>query len=138
MSNAGTSRPWRSRLDQASAGGLNTGRLDPSAFAPLLTAFARSLAQELAPLLREAQVPQTPQAVAPEEPAYLTVGETCKRFEISRATFDRMMRDERCTLRDVVIRVPPLTGRVKVPLREFEAWLREYQQRKRRGRPLGS
>lgn len=57
---------------------------------------------------------------------------------MSRATFDRMMRDERCTLRDVVVRCPPITGRVKVPVREFEAWLRDHQQKKRRGRPLGS
>jgi predicted DNA-binding transcriptional regulator AlpA len=101
-----------------------------SAWSPLVRALARDLAKELAPLLQPPRAEERPR----DEEQYLTVSETCERFEISRATFDRMLRDESSGLAEVIVRLPPVTGRVKVPLRAFEAWLRGRRQKRRRGR----
>ena len=102
----------------------------------VVRAFARELARELGPILAEVlngasrADSQRPNDDAGD--AYLSVRETCERFQISRATFDRMLSDSSSGLGEVIIRLPPVTGRVKVPLRAFEAWLRERRQRKQR------
>lgn len=68
----------------------------------------------------------------PEE--WLTINETCRRFRISRATFYRTLADTKTGLAEVVVRVPPPTGRIRVPRRRFEAWLWERQKPDRRSR----
>jgi hypothetical protein len=79
-------------------------------------------------------------SVIPDEGAakdFLTVVETCQRYGVSRATFDRMLRDPQSGLAEVVVRVPPVTGRVRVPVRAFEDWLRA-RGAKRRPRARGT
>lgn len=56
---------------------------------------------------------------------YRTIAETCARFSIGRSTFYRMLADPASGLSDVVVRVPPVTGRLRVPERAFEEWLRK-------------
>jgi hypothetical protein len=51
----------------------------------------------------------------------------CARYAISRATFYRMLADPNSGLRAVVVRIPPPTGRIRVPVVAFEAWLRRRQ-----------
>lgn len=66
----------------------------------------------------------------PNEPdLYLTVKETCRRFAFSRSTFYRMLADPSSGLAAVIVRIPPESGRIRVPSRAFEGWLR-----RRRGR----
>ena len=60
---------------------------------------------------------------------YGTVQETCDRFKIGRSTFYRMLADTKSGLAGLVVRIPPLTGRVRVPLRAFESWLRKRRAR---------
>lgn len=103
-----------------------------SAWSPLVRALARDLARELGPLLQPAAAGEEERPS--DEEHYLTVAQTCERFEISRATFDRTLRDPSSGLSEVIVRLPPVTGRVKVPLRAFEAWLRERRQRRPRKR----
>jgi predicted DNA-binding transcriptional regulator AlpA len=54
---------------------------------------------------------------------YAPIKKTCERFGFSRATFYRMLADEKSGLEEVIRRVPPLTGRIRVPQRAFENWL---------------
>lgn len=100
--------------------------------------FASELARELGPILVEglkgASRATSEHSCDDGGDVYLSVRETCERFQISRATFDRMLSDSSSGLGEVIIRLPPVTGRVKVPLRAFEAWLRERRQRKQRRR----
>ena len=56
---------------------------------------------------------------------YLSINQTCERFGISRRTFYRMLEDP--SLADLVVRIPPGTGRIRVPLKRFERWLLERQ-----------
>jgi membrane-bound lytic murein transglycosylase B len=98
-------------------------------WAALVRALACELARELGPLLADAlRAAPAPQVPAPADPEYLSVNETCARYGFSRGTFDRMLRDASSGLADVVVRVPPVTGRVKVPTAAFEAWLRARPQ----------
>ncbi len=102
----------------------------------IVRALARELARELGPALADA-LKGTPTGERPREEGgetFLNVSETCKRFQISRATFDRMLRDTSNGLSEVIVRLPPTTGRVKVPLLAFQAWLHERRQKRRRGR----
>jgi hypothetical protein len=98
--------------------------------------FASELARELGPILAQglkgASRAPIEHSRDDDGDVYLSVRETCERFQISRATFDRMLSDSSSGLAEVIIRLPPVTGRVKVPLRAFEAWLRERRQRKQR------
>lgn len=96
-------------------------------------AFVRQLARELARELGALPGPERARQ-EPEGERYLSVRETCERFQISRATFDRMLRDPSSKLTEVIVRLPPTTGRVKVPQHAFETWLRERRQRRGRGR----
>jgi len=57
--------------------------------------------------------------------SYLSINQTCQRFGISRRTFYRMLEDP--SLADLVVRIPPGTGRIRVPLKRFERWLLERQ-----------
>lgn len=108
----------------------------PEVLGQALSALAREIAKELAPALSAALAASPPGGLPSgrDEERYLTVTEACKHFQISRATFDRVLSDPSSGLEDVVVRLPPATGRVKVPLRAFEAWLQGRRQRKRRGR----
>lgn len=57
---------------------------------------------------------------------YASITQVCKQFSVSRRTFYRMLaRDP--ALAELVVRIPPKTGRIRVPLRRFEQWLRERQ-----------
>ncbi len=58
------------------------------------------------------------------EPQFLSINEVCQRYGISRTTFYRMLASSTSGLRSIVVRIPPPRGRVRVPLVEFEAWLR--------------
>lgn len=57
---------------------------------------------------------------------YLSINQTCERFGISRRTFYRLLADEP-GLAALVIRIPPGSGRIRVPLNRFERWLLERQ-----------
>jgi hypothetical protein len=54
---------------------------------------------------------------------YVSVNEACAQFSISRASFYRMLGAPSSGLREIVIRVPPVTGRLRIPLNGFERWL---------------
>lgn len=54
---------------------------------------------------------------------YDSVTGTCKRFRISRSTFYRMLADRHSGLSKILIRIPPITGRIRVPQSAFEEWL---------------
>lgn len=58
---------------------------------------------------------------------YLSIIQTCERFRLSRSTFYRMLRDPDLDLEEIVVRVPPVTGRIRVPARRFEDWLRDQE-----------
>lgn len=58
------------------------------------------------------------------ERLFLSVNETCARYGIARSTFYRMLADPHLHLREVLVRIPPGSGRLKVPVRDFEAWFR--------------
>jgi hypothetical protein len=53
---------------------------------------------------------------------FLSVSETLRRFGISRSAFYDMVRNT--DLEHILVRVPPGTGRIRVPARRFEEWLR--------------
>ncbi len=55
---------------------------------------------------------------------YLSVDQTCSQFTLSRSTFYRLLRDAGSGLNELIVRVPPRTGRIRVPARGFEEWLR--------------
>ena len=57
-----------------------------------------------------------------EPDTYASINEACRRFGISRRTFYRMLAEEP-TLARLVVRIPPGTGRIRVPLKRFEQWL---------------
>lgn len=65
----------------------------------------------------------------PEE-TFLTIDEACRRFGLGRRTFYRMLADPGGGLAQVVVRVPPGTGHIRVPVRRFEAWLRGRPRRR--------
>lgn len=58
-----------------------------------------------------------------EPETYLTIDAACARFCLSRRTFYRMLADPKSGLREVVVRIPPRTGRIRVPANRFEQWL---------------
>jgi len=62
---------------------------------------------------------------------YLSINDACQAFSFSRSTFYRMLDDPRSGLQEIVIRIPPVTGRIKVPHAAFEAWLRQKRRRSR-------
>jgi hypothetical protein len=65
--------------------------------------------------------------VKPDLPdSYLTINEACELFALSRSTFYRMLRDVELGLGEIVVRVPPNTGRIRVPAKGFEDWLRRH------------
>ena len=55
---------------------------------------------------------------------YVSVNEACRRVMVSRRTFYRWLADPESGLAGVIVRVPPETGRIRVPLQRFEQWLR--------------
>ena len=55
---------------------------------------------------------------------YLTVNEACARFGFSRRSFYRWLADPETGLCEVVVRIPPRTGRIRVPLLALERWFR--------------
>lgn len=65
---------------------------------------------------------------------YLPVPEACKRFGFSRSTFYRLLASNP-ELEDhgTIVRVPPVTGRIKVPAARFERWLIEQNGGQRHG-----
>jgi hypothetical protein len=66
----------------------------------------------------------------PQEPeAYVGVKEACRVFEISRRTFDRLLGDLDSGLSDIIVRIPPRTGRIKVPLRGFLLLMKKLGKR---------
>jgi hypothetical protein len=52
---------------------------------------------------------------------YLSIDDVCKKFDISRTTFYELLPAAEAA--EVVVRVPPPTGVVRVPVVRFEAWL---------------
>lgn len=66
-----------------------------------------------------------------------TIAQTCSRAQISRRTFYRMLPElERA---GVAVRVPPVSGHVRVFPSGFDAWLRAVGRRRpRSGPPLAS
>ena len=72
----------------------------------------------------------TPDTLAPrpsDPDTFVSVNEACRLFGISRRTFYRMLADPDGGLDEVVLRIPPATGRYRVPLQRFEQWLRIRQ-----------
>ena len=63
-----------------------------------------------------------------EADTYVSVSGACAHFEMSRSTFYRMLRDPESHLDRIIIRVPPLRGRIRVPLKRFEKWLRDQSR----------
>ncbi len=59
----------------------------------------------------------------PDPDTYVAVNEVCQRFGISRRSFYRWLADPNTGLIDVVVRIPPGTGRIRVPLKRFEQWI---------------
>ncbi len=64
---------------------------------------------------------------------FVSIGELCRRFGFSRQTFYRMLNDPDGGLDEVAVRVPPPKGRLRIPVRRFEAWLRARQAGRTRG-----
>ena len=60
----------------------------------------------------------------PEPDTYVSVNEACERFGFSRRSFYRWLADPETGLYDVVVRIPPVTGRIRVPLLALERWFR--------------
>lgn len=59
-----------------------------------------------------------------EEPTrYLTVNEVCETFGFGRTKFYEMLRTT--DLEDVVVRVPPPRGPLRIPLQDFKRWLED-------------
>ena len=54
---------------------------------------------------------------------YATINAACSQFGFSRSTFYRMLADSTSGLREILSRIPPGSGRIRVPLQAFEAWL---------------
>lgn len=72
--------------------------------------------------------PTKAQSSEPESPdSYVSIDEACARFGISRRTFYRLLADPEGGLDQVVIRIPPRTGHIRVPVQRFEQWLRSRQ-----------
>jgi len=69
---------------------------------------------------------------------YVSINEVCRRFSFSRQTFYRMLGDPEEDLAELVVRVPPETGRIRVPLRAFEAWLKARARKGLRGLSPGA
>ena len=66
---------------------------------------------------------------------YLSINEACALFSFSRTTFYRMYSDPKTGLQEIVLRVPPRTGRIRIPRTAFEAWLREKRRIRRPAAP---
>lgn len=62
---------------------------------------------------------------------YLSINKACEAFSFSRSTFYRMLDDPSTGLRELVVRIPPETGRIRVPQAAFEAWLRQKRRTRR-------
>jgi excisionase family DNA binding protein len=66
---------------------------------------------------------------------YMTIGEFCERFRVSRSTSYRMLNDQRLGLEELVMRVPPEGGDIRLPIAEVDELFRAKQaKRKRRAR----
>jgi predicted DNA-binding transcriptional regulator AlpA len=61
---------------------------------------------------------------------YLSINAACEAFGFSRSTFYRMHDDPQSGLSEVVVRIPPGTGRIKVPRAAFEEWLKQKHRRR--------
>lgn len=70
------------------------------------------------------------QAAQPAGKPYLTLTETAERYQVSRRTLARMMADPSSGLADIVVRVPPITGKVRVPVAAFEKLVEEKAGRR--------
>lgn len=70
---------------------------------------------------------------ADEPDTFVSIDELCRRFGFSRQTFYRMLGDPEGGLDEVAVRVPPPHGRIRVPVRRFEVWLRARQAGRSRG-----
>jgi len=70
----------------------------------------------------------------PDE-TYASVAEICRQYRFSRMTFYRMLNDPQSGLGEIVVRVPPVTGVVRVPRLAFDEWLRRPRRRASRRRP---
>lgn len=64
-----------------------------------------------------------PGEASPVPDTYVSINEVCRQFGFSRQTFYRMLADPDGGLGELVLRIPPRTGRIRVPVRRFEAWL---------------
>lgn len=62
---------------------------------------------------------------------YLSVNELCRRYGISRTSFYRMRATPELGLAEILVRIPPPNGRIRVPLGAFEAWLRRRRTPRR-------
>jgi hypothetical protein len=50
---------------------------------------------------------------------FLSINDVCDLYGVSRSTLYRMLRNPKSGLRDLVVRVPPGTGRIRIPARGF-------------------
>lgn len=55
---------------------------------------------------------------------FLSVNETCATFNFSRSTFYRMYEDPGLELKKFILRIPPVSGRLRIPKSEFIDWLK--------------
>lgn len=72
--------------------------------------------------------PHAPRSQPEPQDTFVSIDEACRLFGISRRTLYRMLADRRGGLRKVVLRIPPGTGHIRVPVRRFEEWLRARQE----------
>lgn len=63
---------------------------------------------------------------------YLSVNELCRRYGISRTSFYRMRATPELGLAEILVRIPPPNGRIRVPVGAFEEWLRRRRAPRRR------
>lgn len=72
------------------------------------------------------------QGVQPAGKPYMTMKETAERYSVSVRTLGRMLADPSTGFADIVVRVPPVTGQVRVPVVAFERFLEERGGTRRR------
>jgi hypothetical protein len=60
--------------------------------------------------------------------AYLTIDQVCAKYAISRSTVYRMIEDPDLGLRELIIRVPPVTGPRRLPAAALEEIFRSKEE----------
>jgi hypothetical protein len=63
-----------------------------------------------------------------EPDTWVPVNEACARLSVSRSTFYELLRNELTGLGAIVRRIPPGTGRLRVPLRQLEQLVARWKR----------